>query len=125
MNKLIGISAISALLFAATPALAHNNTLQWQPQHREHVQQQHHYQSGIHQRHQFQRQRIRHGIHSGAISRGEARMLHHEVRHIHRKEYAYRADGHFSRGERHAVHRDMNRVSVHINAAIHDGHGYR
>lgn len=77
--------------------------------------------SGVNARQQHQQQRIGQGVRSGELTRGEARRLQREQRHIHQEERAYRSDGHLSRAERADLHRDQNRASRHIFNEKHDG----
>ncbi len=63
------------------------------------------------------------GVTQARVTRPESRQLHHETRGIERKEQAFRADGHFSRGERREVQHDLNRHSRNIHQARTDQHG--
>lgn len=74
----------------------------------------------VNERQHQQRERVASGARSGQVTRPEARQLHREARGIERKEQAFRSDGHFSRGERREVHRDLNRHGRHIEHARND-----
>lgn len=74
----------------------------------------------VNERQSSQRERVASGTRSGEVTRPESRQLQREARGIERKERAFRADGHFSRGERREVHRDLDRHGRHINQARND-----
>ena len=75
----------------------------------------------IDRREHRQLHRIRHGIHSGALTRREAARLLAEQRHIRAEEYFYRrTGGGLSRWERRDLQRDLNRSSRHIRRQAHD-----
>lgn len=84
---------------------------------------------GVNERQFHQRERVAAGVRSGEVTRPESRQLHREARGIERKEQAYRSDGHFSRGERRDVQRDLDRHGRNIRQARSDhdrrdwGHG--
>ena len=75
---------------------------------------------GVNERQSSQRDRVASGARSGEVTRPESHRLQREARGIERKEQAFRADGHFSRGERREVHRDLDRHGRHINQVRND-----
>ena len=75
---------------------------------------------GVNERQSSQRDRVASGARSGEVTRPESHRLQREARGIERKEQAFRSDGHFSRGERREVHRDLDRHGRHINQARND-----
>lgn len=83
---------------------------------------------GVNERQGHQHERVAAGVRSGEVTRREARALHQNAQRIERKEQAFRSDGHFSRGERREVHRDLDRQGRQIRQANNDhdrrgGHG--
>jgi len=67
-----------------------------------------------------QRERIRQGVHSGELTRVEARTLHREQRHIrHARKLAW-ADGHLSKPERARLHKIQKRAGNHIYGLKHN-----
>ncbi len=84
---------------------------------------------GSNERQFNQRERVAAGVRSGEVTRPESRQLQRQARGIERKEQAFRSDGHFSRGERREVQRDLNQHSRNIHQARTDhdrrdwGHG--
>ena len=75
---------------------------------------------GVNERQSNQRERVASGVRSGEVTRPESRQLQREARGIEHREQAFRADGHFSRGERREVQRDLDRHGRHINQARND-----
>ncbi len=75
---------------------------------------------GVNERQSSQRDRVASGARSGEVTRPESHRLQREARGIERKEQAFRSDGHFSKGERREVHRDLDRHGRHINQARND-----
>lgn len=67
-----------------------------------------------------QRARIAHGIHSGALTWSEARLLRKEQGRIHRVERRAWADGHLNRRERLRLERLQDRASRHIYRLKHN-----
>lgn len=67
-----------------------------------------------------QTQRIRQGIHSGKITRPEARRLKNEQRHIDRAYHRALADGHLNWGERQRLGKMQDHASRHIYRAKHN-----
>ena len=76
-----------------------------------------------------QRERIRDGVHSGALTRGEAQRLRRQQRRIRRLEERFAQDGHLSRHERRKLNRALDRSSRRIARAKHNdrvrGDGWR
>ncbi|WP_447978954.1 hypothetical protein [Candidatus Nitrospira bockiana] len=68
-----------------------------------------------------QKQRIREGVKSGALTRDEAKQLRQEQREIRAKEREMKADGMVTREERKELHRDLNESSRQIFQEKHDG----
>ena len=67
-----------------------------------------------------QKLRIRHGVITGELTRGEARVLKKEQRRIHRKLKKAWADGQMSRREWRRIERMQNRASRHIYRLKHN-----
>ncbi len=67
-----------------------------------------------------QRERIRDGVSTGALTRGEARHLRRQQRHIRRLEDRLAADGHFSRRDRRKLNHALDRASRRIARAKHN-----
>ncbi len=76
--------------------------------------------TGINNRQEQQGDRIRQGVHSGELTRSEARNLREERQRIAAKERQYKADGHLSRAERQDLQRDLDALSRNINHEKHD-----
>lgn len=74
-------------------------------------------------RQQVQRERIRDGIASGALDRGEIKRLRKDQRRINRLEERLGADGHYSRRDRRALDRALDRSGKHIARARHGRRG--
>lgn len=79
----------------------------------------------VNERQGHQRERVATGVRSGEVTRRESQALQHNAQRIERKEQAFRSDGHFSRGERREVHRDLDRQGRQIHQARtnHDRRG--
>ena len=75
----------------------------------------------VDRREAMQRARIRQGIQSGQLSRGEARSLLHGERRIHRMEWRAKRDGHGSPRERLRLNRALNHQSARIWRLKHNG----
>jgi len=75
---------------------------------------------GVNERQGHQRERVAAGVRSGEMTRRESQALHHNAQRIERKEQAFRSDGHFSRGERRELHRDLDRQGRQIHQARTD-----
>ncbi len=65
--------------------------------------------------------RIHQGVHSGQLTRGEARSLRAGQRHIHRMECRAKANGKVTARERMRINRAQNRQSRHIWRMKHNG----
>ena len=77
---------------------------------------------GIHHRNHHERSRIKQGVHSGELTRGERKRLAHEQRNIHRDtKSARRDDGKIDRHERKEINRDQASASRDIYRAKHNG----
>lgn len=63
--------------------------------------------------------RIRVGIRNGGLTRSEARQLYLELEATERLEWRFRRNG-FTYAERGALHRRLDRLEAHVEAAIHD-----
>jgi len=75
----------------------------------------------IHARQVRQHDRIVRGVHSGALTRGEAHRLAYEQRHIRQDRRAALADGHVSPAEARHLTRDQNRANRDIYRLKHNG----
>lgn len=75
---------------------------------------------GIDHREGRQSARIVHGVANGELTRYETRHLVSQQRKTARLERAFKADGHVSRGERHLLHRRLDRTSRAIYRQKHD-----
>lgn len=67
-----------------------------------------------------QMQRIQQGVRSGALTRGETKILRHEQRNIRKLKRRFQRDGRFSRGERRALKHRYARASRHIYRLKHN-----
>lgn len=76
--------------------------------------------SGINRMQARQHRSIARGVRSGQLTSREARRLFAQQRSIQRRERAYRADGHLSRGERHVLYRDLRSANRRIYNQTHD-----
>ena len=75
----------------------------------------------IDRREHREQQRIRQGIHSGELTRREARRLEAEQGRIRGYEWYAKSDGHVSRAERRHLDRMLDRSSRDIYRQKHDG----
>jgi hypothetical protein len=75
---------------------------------------------GIDRREFRQRERIRHGIRDGSLTRREAFHLRRQQARIHRFERFARRDGIVTRGERLRLHRRLDRSSRNIYRLRHN-----
>lgn len=75
---------------------------------------------GVNARQHHQQQRMKQGVRSGELTRGETRHLANEQRHIRAEERRYKADGKLTRVERGDLNHDLNQVSRHIYNEKHD-----
>jgi hypothetical protein len=64
--------------------------------------------------------RINQGLHSGALTRGEARVLFREQRHIRNATERAWADGRLTRHERRRLHKMQRRAGRHIYGLKHN-----
>lgn len=72
------------------------------------------------ERQQGQQQRIREGIRSGELTRGEVRSLEQEQREIRQEIRQAHTDGMVTRGERREIQQEQNQASRHITRAKHN-----
>jgi len=76
--------------------------------------------AGVDRRQRRQQARIRQGVRSGELTRGEARRLERGEARIARREARARRDGNFTRRERGRIQRQLNRESRAIYRQKHD-----
>lgn len=105
LKWLAGIALAGALLLPAT------SSAQWRGGYRT---------PGIDRRERMEMQRIRQGIRSGQVTRGEARRLLAEQRRIRMHERWAKRDGSVNRWERQRLNRELNRASRDIYRARHN-----
>jgi len=74
----------------------------------------------ITQRQANQQARIRQGVRSGALTRGEARLLQREQAKIRMHKRLAKSDGVVTPGERQKLRREQNRANRHICQAKHN-----
>ncbi len=103
MNKFIGTGLLVIGFMGASSVYAENY------QHQNNSQMQH-----------SEAQRIKQGVQSGSLTRGEARYLVREQQRIRSKERAYKADGYYTRAERQEVSHDLQRASANIYQQKHN-----
>lgn len=115
MNKrlIVSLAALSTFSMSALPVLAQDAT-----PHAQHTMK--HSDSSINHRQNKQGERIRQGVHSGQLTRAEAKDLREDRRDIRKEEREYKSDGHLSKAERRDLHKDMNALSKNIHSAKHD-----
>ena len=77
--------------------------------------------AGINGRQHREQQRIRQGIHSGELTRPEARRLEYQQARIRVDERYARRDGYISPRERARLDRELDRASRDIYRQKHDG----
>lgn len=75
---------------------------------------------GVDRREHKQKQRIKQGIKSGALTKEETRALRAEQRAIRAKEHEMKSDGVLTREERKDLHQDLNEASQNIAEQKHD-----
>ena len=75
---------------------------------------------GVDRREHKQKQRIKQGVKSGALTKDEARALSAEQRAIRAKEREMKSDGVLTREERKDLHQDLNEASKNIAEQKHD-----
>jgi len=81
----------------------------------------HHRHGAVNQRQHNQADRIKQGVRSGELTKGEAHGLVKEQRAIRQTERQYKADGVLTRDERRDLHQQQNQASRHIYKEKHDG----
>lgn len=79
---------------------------------------------GVNERFQDQHQRIRQGVQSGQITRGEQYRLNRRDAYLHHQEYVDRRfnGGHLTGGERQHLDNALNRSSRHIYQSKHNAY---
>src|SRR5262249_12973654 len=75
---------------------------------------------GIRNRQENQQRRIRQGIRSGELKKGEVKKLEKEQREINQDKKEAKADGTVTAEERKEIHQDQNKASRHIYRAKHN-----
>ena len=75
----------------------------------------------IAQRQFRQAERIRQGVHTGALTPAERQCLQREQHHIRQVKHRAWSDGRLNGGERHRLHRLQAQASRHIYALKHNG----
>jgi len=75
---------------------------------------------GINHRQVNQKRRIRQGVRSGELTRGEAHRLGHQQVRVQRQKRHLKADGTFTKRERLRVHKSQNRASKNIYRKKHN-----
>ena len=76
--------------------------------------------AGVNDRERNQQRRIRQGVRSGELTRGEFRRLEREQARVRRHEARARSDGRFTLRERARINRELNRSSRHIYRQKHN-----
>jgi hypothetical protein len=75
---------------------------------------------GVNARQSNQHERIEQGVHSGALTKDEAKGLASEQRSIRQEERRYKSDGVLTKDERKDLHQDLNAASKDIYNEKHD-----
>ena len=75
---------------------------------------------GVHARQRNQRKRINQGVHSGELTRDEAKSVRQEEKTVREEERAYKSDGKLTPAERKDLHDDLNKTSKDIYQQKHD-----
>ena len=75
---------------------------------------------GVRKRQRNQQVRIRQGVRSGELTKGETRRLEHEQKEINQEKKEARADGTVTAEERKDIHKEQNQASRHIYRAKHN-----
>ena len=75
---------------------------------------------GVDRREHKQKQRIKQGVKSGALTKEEGRALTAEQKAIRVKEREMKSDGSLTREERKELHHDLNEASKNIAEQKHD-----
>jgi Skp family chaperone for outer membrane proteins len=76
---------------------------------------------GVNARQHAQQKRVHQGVHSGQLTKGEAKTLHQEQKALRAEERAYKSDGKLTLQERKDLHQDANQLSKDIYRQKHDG----
>ncbi len=76
--------------------------------------------TSLHNVERNQMHRIQQGVYSGALTKGEARVLRKEQRNILQLKRRFLRDGHFSRGERRTLKNRYANASRHIYRLKHN-----
>jgi uncharacterized membrane protein YebE (DUF533 family) len=75
---------------------------------------------GINARQENQKDRIQQGVHSGELTRHEAKKLRTTERGIRAEERAFKSDGTLDKTERKVLHQDLNQANRQIYRQKHD-----
>jgi len=75
---------------------------------------------GVNKREHRQKERIKHGVKSGQLTKDEAKGLRAEQKAIREKEREMKSDGVLTREERKDLHQDLNEASQNIHEEKHD-----
>ncbi len=75
---------------------------------------------GINKREHVQKNRIKQGVHSGELTKGETKELVTEQRDIRQLERDYKSDGSLTADERKDLHQQLNQASKEIYEEKHD-----
>lgn len=75
---------------------------------------------GINKRQQRQHRRIRQGVSSGELTRGETKQVVQQQKEIQQDKKEAKADGTVTKQERAAIHREQNRASRNIYRKKHN-----
>lgn len=103
MKGITTILAALAIVFAVQTAEAHPHG------------------NGVRHKQYNQHKRIQHGVHSGQLTRPEARMLHAQQAKVRHYKQMAMADGRITRGERQLINRTQAHASRSIYRQKHDG----
>lgn len=120
MNKTIAtIITLGLAAFTAQSALATQVKAREHHRHEHHAQLKHR-DPGINRHQLRQNERIKQGVRSGELTRGETRQLAQEQRAIRQKERQYKSDGVLTRNERQDLRQDQKAASRDIYEQKHD-----
>ncbi|MBV9462828.1 MAG: hypothetical protein JO317_01245 [Verrucomicrobiae bacterium] len=75
---------------------------------------------GVNTRQRWQRDRIRQGVRSGQLTKGETKQLASEEKDLRQEEKQYKSDGTLTKDERQDLHQDLNQVSKDIYTDKHN-----
>lgn len=81
----------------------------------------HHRHGAVNQRQHNQADRIKQGVRSGELTKGEARGLVKEQREVRQLERQYKSDGVLTRDERRDLNKELNQASRNVYKEKHDG----